>query len=419
MAVTATTTTATGSISDDAVDFFIKTAMEKHGESTYRMRANLAGDVIPSGNSKNIKFVRFPRIVLAGTLTEGATPTFDSWDIETVTATAVQLGQVLDITDVAELTLKHPLAQRAMEELAESAARKDDQLIQDVLGAGSNVFYGNGAASRAALAATDYVRSEELRDIVMQLEVGTDGVDGAAPRFPNGTYKGILHTKHVTDLLSDADVSNLLFRQPSGEDLRMGRLGMWNGVDIIKNNFAPQFSLEALGSSADAAGGTTYDNAATIKYGVTRVHKKRGFEEGIDDAGTNVMSANKDLDITAPADTNYTYNIYSDSAADGSGTRKLFASGVAASAVTTVTSLPTGATIPAAPASGVTVYRSYVFGQRAASVVDLASLQTFLNRGSSKFDPANQLTTMATKWFDKAVILNDAWLAVLEAPSRH
>jgi N4-gp56 family major capsid protein len=414
----ALTTTSTGSLSDDAVDYFIRARMMMHGKSNYRMREALTRDSIPAGNGTNIKFVRVPRIVLAGAITEGTNPTATALDIETVTATAAQYGQIVEVSDVVDLTLKHPLAQAGMKELAESAVRKDDSLIQQVIGAGTQVQYGGGAASRAALAATNYVTTEQIRDAVMQLEMPSNGRDGAAPRYPDGTYLGLFNSRHIQDLLSDTDFRNFAYRQDP-EALKRGVVNVWNDVTFKKLLFSPQYSLEALGTSADSGTGTTYDNGATIKYGVVRRDKQRDFAEGIDDAGTHTMSANKDLVITTPSSTDYVYDVYCDSAADGSGTRKLFASRQAGATAVTVTALPTGATIPAAPASGVTVYRSYILAWECASVVDLDSLKTYLVRGSTKSDVLNLKTSMGTKWFDTSAIQNDAHLVIIEAPSRH
>jgi len=417
---TPTTVVATGNLSQDKVDFFIKEALEEHGKNTYRFRAALANDTIPSGNGTNIKFVRIPRIVLPGTLTEGVPPTSDAMDAEIVTATATQFGQSLSISDVVDLTLKHPFVQRGMMELAEAAARKDDQIIQDVLLGGTNVFFGGGKASRALLASGDIVDTDLIRDSVAQLEIGSDGVDGSAPRMPNGTYAGIFHSKHILDLLADTDFRNLAYRQDA-EALRRGVVNTWNDVQITKNTFGPQFTNESamVGAAvADAPGGTTYDIAKTIKFSVVQKNKKRGFAEGILES-SHLMVANKDLLITVGTSTDFLYDVYADSAADGTGTRKLVIANVVGTTAVTVSALPTGAAPPLAPAAGVTVYVSYILGARSASVVDLKSLQTFTNQGPSKSDPLDQQTIMGTKWFDTAVILNDAFMVRLEAPSNH
>lgn len=414
----ALTKTTTGSLSNDKVDFWIKRALEEHNQVQYIFRRLLAEDTIPAGNGTNIKFGRIPRIVLAGELTEGQSPVADTLDFEQVTATAVQYGQIVEVSDVVQLTLMHDFVQAGMEELAESAARKTDQLIQDTLGAAANVYYGGGKASRVALAGTDVVDTDLLRDILMQLEVGSDGVDGAAPRFSDGTYQGAFFTKHLQDLLDDTEVKNVFYRQ-GRSDMERGRIMVWSDISFQKNLFGPMFTLEALGTAAGTTGGA-YTAAVTVSWGLVRRHKKRGFGEGIDDANTTALGAgNTALQVTMPSDTNYTYDLYASDTAAGNGTRVLVSSGHEASTVVTVTALPTGATIPQAPAAGVTVYRSWVFGRRFASVIDLSTLRTYMRRGSEKSDLLDQKASMGTKWFFTSAILNDSRGVMIEAPSSH
>lgn len=417
------TKTTTGSLSQDAVDFFIKAALEEHGQVDYIFRNILRGDTIPSGNGRNIKFARIPRIVLAGELTEGVPPTADELDAEFVTATATQFGQIVEVSDVVDLTLKHPFIQRGMRELAESAARKDDQLMQTTLGGAANVFYGGGKASRVALTATDVVDTALFRDVIMQLEVGTDGVDGSAPRFPDGSYEGAIYTRHIQDLLGDSDFKETAYRQ-NREALERGVISIWNDVKFRKNRFGPQFTLEALGAAAgatDASG--TLTSATTYRWGMTRTHRKRGFEEGIDDNNLDAPGGTDDsIDFTAPADTAYTYSLYfTDTDSADSGTRRLVSAGLVAASVTRVLAVTASSAvaIPQAPAASITVYQSYVLGREAASVIDLASLQTFMVRGSEKSDVLDQKVSMGTKWFDTSAILNDGFLVLIEAPSNH
>lgn len=413
----ALTKTTTGSLSNDKVDFYIKRALEEHNQVEYIFRRLLAQDTIPAGNGTNIKFGKIPRIVLAGELTEGVSPPADTMDFEQVTAQAVQYGQIVEISDVVQLTLMHNFVQAGMKELAESAARKTDQLIQDTLGAAANVFYGGGKASRAALTASDVIDTDLLRDTKMQLEVG-DSVDGSAPRFSDGTFRGALYTRHLEDLLDDSDVKNLYYRQRA-TNLERGRVPIWSDISMEKNLYGPIFTLEALGSAAGVTGGA-YTAAATVNWGIVRRHKKRGFAEGIDDNNQTALGGgNTALQVTMPSDSNYTYDLYASSTAAGTGDRVLVSSGHEASAVVTVTALPTGEDIPQAPASGVTVYRSWVFGRRFASVIDLSTLKTYMRRGSEKADLLDQKASMGTKWFFTSKILNDSRGQMIEAPSAH
>lgn len=418
---TATNKTSTSNFSSSVVDAYIRKRVLAHGQSNYLFRKNASKDPIPAGNGDNIKFIRYERLVLPSTLTEGTTPSSDSLEINTVTGQATQYGQVVSISDVLELQMWHPVVTHAMEELAEGAARKDDQIIQEALLGATTVSYGGGAADRTALGASDTLDTELLRDVIATLEVGSDGVDGGAKPFMNGFMKGILHRKHELDLMDDTVWSSMAVRQDA-QALERGRIRRWNGVEFEVTNFGPQFnSLSAAPTGwnvADNASGTLYDNAAVLDVGFVRKHKKRGFAEDMYFT-THTMSANKDLDITTPTSTDYTYDIYADSAADGSGSAALVASDVAGGVTTTVSSLPTTAA-PDAPATAAgNIYTSYIFGADSYSVVDLDSLKTYTTRGADSNDPLDQVRTMGVKWYDAALILNNAFIVRIEAPSSH
>lgn len=417
----ADTLTSTSNFSSTVVDAYIRKRILEHGQNNYVFRKNASKDPIPAGNGDNIKFVRYERLVLPGSLSEATPPTADTLEVSTVTGQATQYGQVVKISDVLELQMWHPVVRRGMDELAESAARKDDQIIQDALLAGTSVNYGGGAASRSALTSTDVLDTELLRDTLASLRYGSDGVDGGAKPFKNGMFKCILDVHHEMDLMDDPVWSAMAVRQDKAS-LQNGTAGMkWSGCEFEVTNFGPKFqaiSAPAGTSIADSASGTTYANAATIDVGIVRKHKKRGFADEMYYT-THTMSANKDLAVTLPTSTDYLYDVYADSAADGSGSLKLVQSDVAGGTTVTVSSLPTGAAAPTAPASGVSVYTSYIFGADSYSVVDLDSLKTYLTRGADSNDPLDQIRTMGTKWYDTALILNNAFIYRIEAPSNH
>src|SRR5690349_19395748 len=74
--------------------------------------------------------VRYKRMnVPLATLTEGTTPSGSSFELEQVTVTLDQWGDFLELTDVAQLTAKHPLMTQCTELLADNAARVMDREI--------------------------------------------------------------------------------------------------------------------------------------------------------------------------------------------------------------------------------------------------------------------------------------------------
>jgi N4-gp56 family major capsid protein len=83
-------------------------------------------------------------------LVEGVTPTGSILANQDYTATLAQYGDYITITDVIEDTHTDPILAQATEILGESAAVTVEVLRYNVLKAGTNVFYGDGATPGTA-----------------------------------------------------------------------------------------------------------------------------------------------------------------------------------------------------------------------------------------------------------------------------
>lgn len=106
---------------------------------------------LPERKTKIAKFRRYNKLALATTpLTEGVTPTGTVLTVTDVTATLQQYGDFVTITDVIQDTHEDPVLQQAQEVLAQQAAETVETIRYNILKAGTNVFYANGA-NRAAV----------------------------------------------------------------------------------------------------------------------------------------------------------------------------------------------------------------------------------------------------------------------------
>jgi N4-gp56 family major capsid protein len=85
---------------------------------------------IPASSSKTIQFNQYSDLALATTpLTEGVAPTETLLTVTPITATIDQYGAYAPLTDLAELTTKHPLVTKTNELLGTQAARTYDRII--------------------------------------------------------------------------------------------------------------------------------------------------------------------------------------------------------------------------------------------------------------------------------------------------
>src|SRR6516225_3405901 len=118
---------------------------------------------LPRGRGTQYAATRYVRVPLPfAPLSEGVPPVGQTMTIQQVLATAQQWGDKVTITDVAELTIKHPLFQKAIELTALQVAETLERNTHNNLMGGTQVNYVNSRGSRAALVAGDVLNSHEV-----------------------------------------------------------------------------------------------------------------------------------------------------------------------------------------------------------------------------------------------------------------
>lgn len=125
---------------------------------------------LPSKKSDTVKFRRYNALSLATTaLTEGVTPTAKQLSATDVTATVSQYGDLVTVTDKVMDTHEDPVLQEAVDVLGEQAAQTIETIRFNVLKAGSNVRYANGAARNAVNTTIDLALQRQcVRDLKRQ-----------------------------------------------------------------------------------------------------------------------------------------------------------------------------------------------------------------------------------------------------------
>ena len=121
---------------------------------------------------------RFERVPLPfAPLQEGVAPVGESISLVQVSATAQQWGDTVTITDVANITVFHPVFQQVIQLLSLQMPETLERNTFNALVAANQVNYANGRANRAALVATDVMSPHEANKIYASL------VTYGAPRF--------------------------------------------------------------------------------------------------------------------------------------------------------------------------------------------------------------------------------------------
>lgn len=376
--------------------------------------------VLPSHNSKTFQFTRYDRLALPlTTLTDGVTPDNTTMSISTVTAVCDQFGAFVNLSDVANLTIKHPVMVKAIDLMGLQSAETMDREVINMLLAGTAVNYGGTATARNGLSSTttDVMTTTLVRKVVAGLHAN------GAYEYDGSDFVGVVDSQVEMDLSADstfqtaASYSNI-------KVLQNGEIGRWMGVRWMRSNFIPALSgITSANASATAASATGTIPAASVWFSVDMVDSNTGFTtKSVVPASVYAAAASNasgSLTVTVPSTTGYYYNVYA-----GSGASALYlvnSSLLSPAASQAVTAIPSAGTLqPGVPASTKVVHFSWVFGKESFAVIDLMKLQTFITPAqASDSDPLVQRRKAGWKFMFKSVICNQDFLKRTETLSAY
>lgn len=439
----------TGSALSSDQEKYIVASLTKRSYLKLVLAAMCDKETQPQGAGVVANFVRYKRmnVPLTPLPDDGQDPPNSTFTLDTVSVTLDEWGDVLTITNVAQLSTKHPIMQQAQELLADNAARVMDREVGIVLLAGTNVQYGAGAVvARSALSTTD-----KLTDTVVHRARITLGNAGAPPRGgPNGgaqqvsgsgnlngmtAYVAVAGMEIMADLMAPStSMGSFASAAVYGKQslLFSAEIGQWLGVRWVESNFLPRFKL--LGSvppgvASGAAFGTDTPvvtagaagtlAAATYFYKVTRKDLLRGYEEDISLEHSTACGATGSFTFNfSSLSSGYVYNLYF-GASTGDANLKLASQNIAVGTTVTVTAVP-ASTVTPPPSNKVdgsvaTVYPIFIFGEKAVSWVGFYGMRFYVSENISI--PGNVLKrrrSIGYTFFGKSVIRDQTRLLRVE-----
>lgn len=390
---------------------------------------------------------RYQRLPLPfAQLQEGIAPTGEAMTLFQVSATAQQWGDSVTITDVANLTIKHPLFQQAIQLVSIQMPETFERNTMNTLMAANQVNYANGRANRAAIVATDVMTPHEANKIYGSL------VTYGAPRFNGderedmmieaGTYRdpskspavmqhyvALIHPLPAQDMRENSQV-NTAWAFSDVNRLYNNELGAFGGVRYVESNMVPFWVGNALVTGTPATVGGALATSATYNIQVTGAPTLTSVEQQIYQVSGNlsVTGPTGSISVTLPTRPGFVFNIYIGTTATPTNLA-LTASGPAVGPLAgQATQLASGSTVvltgvglaqtpPAAPATGVTVFPTIFIGNHSYGQVILENPEFHYLTGADKSDRLNQTRVVAWKAFYGSLILNQAFLARAEASS--
>lgn len=230
MAATTSTTLAA-----DLQTYFSKKLLM---QAQYQTKLDQFGytEKIPSASSKTISFTQYADLAVATTpLAEGTAPTDTALSSSAITAVIDQLGAFVTLTDLAELTVKHPVVQKTTELLGVQAARSYDRTINSVIVAGTSVIYQGTNAARTDIGAGEVLTFSEVKKAVAQLR------NNGAQEFADGNFVLVVDPSVEADLMGDTTFQNTVYRQPEikGNENYKGTITKLGGVTVVRSNNIP------------------------------------------------------------------------------------------------------------------------------------------------------------------------------------
>lgn len=219
-------------------------------------------------NSKTMIFRGFNKLSLATTpLTEGVVPSGQNLTLTTVSVTLSQYGDFTRITDIAEFLYDRSLIKDASDVLGVQATETIDTTIVNVVGAGTNVVYGDGTVStRATVTGTMFLTTTLIRRAVRFLERNNVKKFPAMPVIGQA-FALVAHPDTIADLRNDTNFVNAVnYSSPNPSnsnrgDLFTGEVGYWLGARVISSTIAPVY-LGAGAAAVDVYGVLTFGEGA-------------------------------------------------------------------------------------------------------------------------------------------------------------
>ena len=388
---------------------------------------------------------RYERLALPfAPLQEGVAPTGAALTLAQVTATAQQWGDRVVITDVANLTIDHPLFQQAIQLVSLQLPETLERNTMNTLVSATQVNYANGRASRAALVATDVMNSHEANRVVgsmltygvprfmgderedMMIEAGAYR-DSKSPAVSEH-FVSLIHPLVAQDMRESALIANA-WSHSDVNRLYNNELGPWGGSRYVESNMIPYWvGVAQVNGSPSASGGSLATGTYYVQ--ITGAPAQTSVEQRIYQvsASISVTGPTGSISVTIPTLANYVFNVYIGTStsptnlglsASGPATGSFAGQAVQLASGSTVVITGTGAsqTPPAAPATGVYVFPTIFIGNHSYGQVLLENPEFQYLTGADKSDPLNQLRVVSWKVFYGSIILNQNFLVRVESSS--
>jgi N4-gp56 family major capsid protein len=372
---------------------------------------------------------------------EGVAPPATSLDYTQVTGTAVQWAGRWVGTDVATITTPQDLMRAAGKQLGMQLAQMKDRNGFVNLMSGTQVNYANSVGSRAGLAATDVLNPTDVNRTYANLsnlgaplwngqtgETVERAIDYTA-RQSEKTIRGVEHYVAISSIFPLEDLRNNptvvnAWSRSDVDRLYINQMGYWGGITFCQSNMVPSFTGIAQVNGANGVGSLP---TATYTIQVTGWSNDKFYETNIYQLSADIAVTTGGITLTTPVTTGFTYAVYVGvgsaalptqlgltTAGPTGGSFQGQAIEIPPNTAVTITGLGAQMIPPAAPATGVTVFPVFIFGQESFACLKLEGVEWLRPTGPDKSDQLDQLRVVGWKMMEGWTILDQRKMARIE-----
>lgn len=211
---------------------------------------------IPRNNSLVIKFRRYALLTASTTaLSEGVTPSGSQLSVTDVTATVAQYGDFITLTDVVQFSTLDPVLGETSDVLGQQAGNSIDQIVRDVIIAGSTIQYASTASSRGTVTSSMKLTRQEIREAVRTLQSNdarkvtsmVNATTGFNTTPLNACFVGIISENTLYDLKNETGWTPVE-EYASQKDVMEGEVGKMDDVRFVMTTNAKIHTGEGAGS---------------------------------------------------------------------------------------------------------------------------------------------------------------------------
>lgn len=205
-------------------------------------------DIPRKAGTTTIKFRRYGNLAAATTaLSEGVTPLGSQLSVTDITATVLQYGDYITITDVLDYESQDPVLMEAAEILGDQMGDTIDQLTRDILAAGTNVYFGgSGHTLTSQVAASEIITDTLIKKAVRLLKNNkarrmtkmVNATTGYGTSPLNASFIGICHPNVSYDLKAFTTGWTGVEKYASTASVMEGEIGKYDEVRFVETTNA-------------------------------------------------------------------------------------------------------------------------------------------------------------------------------------